>query len=297
MNAAEPMCTLNMVGQAPRAERAALAIAHNRRAHNRIGGAYDGNHPEIFNDVEQARLAQAVARTVAAAAQGRGGEMLRALDVGCGTGNLSRHLLDAGVRVTGADLSSALLAESSRRFAATGRFETMLLNGRDLRPLADGSFDIVAAYSVLHHIPDYAALVREMARVTRPGGVVFIDHERSDESWTAESYREFLGEAVVWPPRRWWYWLQPSRYWNRLRPMVEWRRWFDRRWMPEGDLHIWPDDHVEWTQVEAALAAGGCSREFSEQYLLFEPRYQRAVWELWRTRTADMRLLVARRSA
>ena len=270
-------------------------IAHNRSAHDRLGDMYDGNHPEIFNDIEQVRLASAIARALAALGKARSAPV-RALDVGCGTGNLSRHLLDAGAHVTGADLSIQLLTESSRRFIQTGRFETLPLNGRDLQPVPDGTYDLVATYSVLHHVPDYSALVAEMVRVTRPGGVIFIDHERSEESWSSESYRAFLRDAVVRPRRRWWYVLQPGRYWNRLRPLLEWRRWLNARWMPEGDLHIWPDDHIEWSRIKQVLLAANCHFLIDEAYLLYEPRFDRGVWETWRTRTSDMQLLVSRRA-
>jgi SAM-dependent methyltransferase len=272
------------------------AIAHNRAAHDRVAGVYDARHPEIFNDVEQARLASALARLVPRAARGDG-TVVRALDVGCGTGNVTRHLLALGAHVTAADLSPGLLDEVARRFGAGGRIAFQRLNGADLRPLADGTFGLVVAYSVLHHVPDYAALVREMARVTRPGGCVVIDHERSDESWDSADYRAFRAEAVVWPKARWWFWLQPSRYWKRLRPLLAWRRWFNPRWMPEGDLHIWADDHIEWGRVERALADGGCATEERADYLQFEPRFRRDVWERWRTRCADTRMLVARKGA
>lgn len=272
------------------------AIEHNRRAHDRVARVYDERHPEIFNDFEQERLAAALRRAAALAGDGRGS--LRALDVGCGTGNLTRHLVALGAQVTAADLSRELLAQVAQRNRESGRVTTLELNGRDLAPIPDGAFDLVATYSVLHHIPDYAALVREMARVVRPGGIVVIDHERTDASWTSPEYQAFLREAVTPPPRRrWWYWFQPSRYWKRLRPALEWQRWFDARWMPEGDLHIWPDDHIEWAAVERALADGGCAVAESEEYLLYEPRYRRNVWESWRTRCSDMRMVVARRAA
>jgi ubiquinone/menaquinone biosynthesis C-methylase UbiE len=271
------------------------AIAHNRAAHDRVADAYDSRHPEIFNDVEQARVASVLARVVPRSAGSDG--TVRALDVGCGTGNLTRHLLSLGAHVTAADLSPKLLAEVARRFGSSEKLELQRLNGTDLHPLPSASFDLVAAYSVLHHVPDYVALVREMARVTRPGGLVMIDHERSDASWHAPDYRAFVAEAVVWPNRRWWYWLQPSRYWKRLRPLLEWRRQLDPRWMPEGDLHIWPDDHIEWARIERVLAESGCAIDETEEYLLFEPRFQRTVWERWRTRCSDMRLLIARRAA
>lgn len=276
---------------------AADAIAENRRAHDALGAGYDARHPEIFNPVEQTRLRQAIQRAVDLASGG-GVRPVRALDVGCGTGNLTAHLIAAGATVTAADVAGAFLALVEARFGGTGKLDGVLrLNGADLRPASDGAFNLVVTYSVLHHVPDYVALVREMARVAAPGGVVLIDHERSDESWTSPDYAAFLREAVVWPRRRWWYWVQPSRYWNRLRPLLAWRRWGNPRWMPEGDLHIWPDDHVESARVEDALVAGGCGIVARERYLLFEPRYDREVWERWRARTSNTQLLMARRPA
>lgn len=271
------------------------AVEHNRQAHDALGARYDERHPEIFNDTEQRRLGEAVARAVGLArATARGS--VRALDVGCGTGNLTGHLIAAGATVTAADLSTKFFDVVRQRFPA-GVDGVLRLNGRDLQPAEDGAFDLVVTYSVLHHVPDYVALVREMARVTVPGGIVMIDHERSDESWTSDRYAAFLREAVVWPPRHWWYVLQPSRYWNHLRPMLEWRRWGNRRWMPEGDLHIWADDHIEWSRIERVLEEGGCEVVAREQYLLFEPRYQRAAWDRWRAQVSDMQLLLARKVA
>lgn len=271
------------------------SIAHNARAHNALGGRYDGGHPEIFNAIEQDRLALAVRKAVRLAGED-GRRPVRAFDAGCGTGNVVAHLIAAGTRVTAADLAPRFLDVVRNRFGPTGQLDDLVrLNGSDLRPAADGAYDVVTTYSVLHHVPDYAAFVREMARIAAPGGIVMIDHERHDASWSSPEYAAFLKEAVVWPPRRWWYWLQPSRYWRRLKPLLEWHRWFNPRWMPEGDLHIWPDDHIEWAKVEAALAAGGCEIVMREQYLLFEPRFQRDAWERWRTRTSDMQLLLARK--
>ena len=273
------------------------AIERNRRGHDRFAGAYDERHPEIFNEIEQARLSAALARAVSLAGEGRR-ERVRALDVGSGTGNLTRKLIALGAHVTAADLSPKLLAEITRRLGDSGQVTTLALNGRNLQPIPDGAFDLAVAYSVLHHIPDYAALVGEMARVVRPGGIVFVDHERSEGSWTSPDYQRFLREVVVAPPpRRWWYWLQPSRYWKRIRPALEWRRWIDPRWMPEGDLHIWPDDHIEWARIEGALTERDCVLVHSEEYLLFEPRFRRDVWESWSARCSDMRMVIARRAA
>ena len=80
--------------------RANASVAHNRTVHDGLGARYDGNHPEIYNDIEQRRLAQAVDRAASAAPR-RGARRVRALDVGCGTGNLTGHLIRAGATVKG----------------------------------------------------------------------------------------------------------------------------------------------------------------------------------------------------
>lgn len=92
-----------------------------------------------------------------------------ALDVGCGTGALSRALLAHGAgRVVGVD-PSAPFVDAARRLAPGGMFETG--DAQALR-FADGAFDAVVSGLVLNFVPDPALAVREMRRVAREGGVV-----------------------------------------------------------------------------------------------------------------------------
>ncbi len=275
---------------------AAARIAQNVAAHDAVARSYDAGHPEIFNDVEQARLAQTIAEALDAV-RARGPHGLRVLDVGAGTGNLTAHFLRAGARVTAADVSTECLRVVAERHGDGGQLETALLDGRGLAQFADASFDLVACYSVLHHVPDYEALLREMARVACAGGVIYVDHERHDASWRPDPERDaFLAEAIVWPPKRWTRFLTPANYWRRLAPYLSMRRWRDPRWMPEGDLHIWPDDHIEWARVEAALAAGGVMPVSVRDYLLYESRYQREAWERWHRRISDYRCWIGRKA-
>jgi SAM-dependent methyltransferase len=217
------------------------------------------------------------------------------LDVGAGTGNLSAHFLDAGADVVSADVSPGCLRVMSERFRATGRHAVRLIDGRSLGVFPDATFDVAACYSVLHHVPDYLALVAEMARVVRPGGLVYIDHERHDASWHDPLRAQCMREVYVFPPTRWTRFLDPRKYWNRLRPVFQWRRWFDRRWMPEGDLHIWPDDHIEWARIEARARDAGVVPAFVRDHLLFEAHYDRAAWERWKDRVTDYRMWVGRK--
>ncbi len=273
-------------------------IAENRAAHDRLRGGYDARHPEIFNDIEQARLVASVARAVGAIATATPPASRVMLDIGAGTGNLTDKLLAHEGTVQASDLSERMVRDLARRHAATGRVFPVVLNGRDLRPARDDSVDLVGAYSVLHHVPDYLALVAEMARVVRPGGVILIEHEKAPQYWTpSPALTAFLEHAVVWPAKRLSRFVDPRRYWARVRPWLVWQRWTDPRWMPEGDLHIWPDDHVEWDAVEARLRTAGCEIVLVEDHLAYEPRFDRAAWEAARHVVADTRMLLARKRA
>jgi SAM-dependent methyltransferase len=95
---------------------------------------------------------------------------MRALDVGCGPGGLTHEL----VARLGADHVAAI--DPSPQFAAANRERHP---GADVRdgaaedlPFADDSFDVALSSLVIAFMRDAAAGAREMARVTKPGGVV-----------------------------------------------------------------------------------------------------------------------------
>ena len=96
----------------------------------------------------------------------------RVLDVGSGTGSLTLAVLQEAPasRVVGIDPSAAYVAHArTRADAARATFEEG--DAQRLR-FPDASFDATLALLVVNFIPDRVAAVREMARVTRPGGVV-----------------------------------------------------------------------------------------------------------------------------
>ncbi|HEU5076841.1 MAG TPA: bifunctional 2-polyprenyl-6-hydroxyphenol methylase/3-demethylubiquinol 3-O-methyltransferase UbiG [Polyangiaceae bacterium] len=95
----------------------------------------------------------------------------RVLDVGCGAGFLANHLAREGFEVTGLDASEESLAVAARH-DETGRVVYQLGNALAL-PHADQSFDAVCAMDFLEHVEDAASVIRECARVLRPGGLFF----------------------------------------------------------------------------------------------------------------------------
>jgi SAM-dependent methyltransferase len=179
--------------------------------------------------------------------------------------------------------------------------ELLTLNGLDLAGIADGSFDLVTAYSVLHHVPDYLGILDELVRVLRPGGVLHLDHEVNDEFWGPDGcghrFREALAEhrrarPALWNPERhrWQRLAQPAWWALRL-----WPAWYFGR---EGDIHVWPEDHIEWARVEERLVALGCEILRREDYLHFQNGYPRELWERWRREgCTDMRCLTVRRGS
>ena len=94
------------------------------------------------------------------------------LDVGCGTGALSRTVLGAAdpALVVGADPSAGFLAHARSQLAGD-RARFAAADARRL-PLGDARFDAVVSGLVLNFVPDPALAVREMIRVARPGGRV-----------------------------------------------------------------------------------------------------------------------------
>jgi demethylmenaquinone methyltransferase/2-methoxy-6-polyprenyl-1,4-benzoquinol methylase len=99
----------------------------------------------------------------------------RALDVCCGTGDISFLLAEAGAEhVTGLDFSEGMLEQARRRqqghrdSAAAARIEFVQGDALAL-PFDDASFDVVTVSFGVRNVEDLALAYREFARVARPG--------------------------------------------------------------------------------------------------------------------------------
>jgi SAM-dependent methyltransferase len=93
------------------------------------------------------------------------------LEIGCGGAQCSRWLRTAGARVVASDVSAGQLATARRLNAETGIDVPLVQADAQRLPFADGSFDVVcAAYGAVPFVADSAGLMREAARLLRPGG-------------------------------------------------------------------------------------------------------------------------------
>ena len=106
----------------------------------------------------------------------RPGEKL--LDAGCGEGRHCFGALERGARVVGLDLDLPSLEAAAKplrnRAAELGSFGTMLQGNTFHLPFRDESFDKVICSEVMEHVHDYPAAARELARVTKPDGMVAV---------------------------------------------------------------------------------------------------------------------------
>jgi 2-polyprenyl-6-hydroxyphenyl methylase / 3-demethylubiquinone-9 3-methyltransferase len=96
---------------------------------------------------------------------------VKVLDVGCGAGFLANDLARKGLSVTGVDLSP----ESVKVAAAHDETNSVRYEVADAArlPYPDQSFDVVTAMDFLEHVEDPAAIIKEMGRVLKPGGLFF----------------------------------------------------------------------------------------------------------------------------
>ncbi len=147
--------------------RSALDADAVRAAYQRWAGVYDG----VFGGISAFGRRRAVASVNRLPGS-------RVLEVGVGTGLALPHY-EPAKRITGIDLSGAMLARARQRVASDGlpHVEALLEMDAEATDFADGAFDIAVAMFVASVVPNPRRLLAELKRVVRPGGhILFVNH-------------------------------------------------------------------------------------------------------------------------
>ncbi|MFC7403600.1 class I SAM-dependent methyltransferase [Georgenia alba] len=172
----------------------------HRRFHRTGEMGVDGEVYDRTSGRLNGRLYRRAAADVAQVAQEVAPDGAAVLDVGAGTGRLLAALADVlpGARITGVDVAETMVEVARRR---TATLERVTVDAGDVGelPYPDAQFDVVVSTLSMHHWPDQAAAVAEVARVLRPGGALLVfDFARVDASALAAAARDggpFAGAA------------------------------------------------------------------------------------------------------
>jgi ubiquinone/menaquinone biosynthesis C-methylase UbiE len=98
------------------------------------------------------------------------------LEVGCGSCTKTVRLAKRGFNVVATDFSQSILDIGEKNVAQQSLSDHVTFQQEDVLNLsfADSSFDYILCWGVLMHIPDVATAIKELARVTKPGGIIVV---------------------------------------------------------------------------------------------------------------------------
>ncbi|MDN4595427.1 class I SAM-dependent methyltransferase [Polycladomyces subterraneus] len=151
-------------------------------AYNRIGKTYDATRradPEILR-----RLLRHLS-----AAQGE-----PVLEVACGTGNYTTALAEAGLRMTGVDVSDVMLSRARSKSAEVNWVQADAVQ----LPFADGSFRGALTVLAVHHLHDVVSVFREVYRVLDQGRYVIFTSspEQMEQYWLNAYFPTMMQKAM-----------------------------------------------------------------------------------------------------
>ena len=126
-------------------------------------------------------------------------------DAGCGCGAYALKLAANGFSVCGFDVSSHAVQIAQALLGSAALTAELKTAGILSTGYADGAFDGVICRDVLDHLPraDAAVAVKELCRITKPGGIVIVTLDPLDEEYRTEPHRVNLDGDYVYTAGKW----------------------------------------------------------------------------------------------
>ena len=177
------------------------------------------------------------------------------LDVGAGTAQIPIELClrRSTARVTAIDLAEEMLRVGRANVERAGLTERIQLERRDAKalPYSAGSFAAVISNSIVHHIPEPAAVLAEMVRVTASGGVLFVRDllRPSDEKTLQRLVKLYASDANAHQRKMFRDSLQAALTLDEVRSLVA-ALGFD-----PATVHQTTDRHWTWTARASSAAS------------------------------------------
>ena len=253
-----PVIEPDRTAEAP-VQRRPVSDAESRHASRRWwdgdADAYLAEHGAFLGDVDLVwcpeGLREADARLLGDV-RGR-----RVLELGCGAAAGARWLRRAGAEVVALDLSAVMLRHAREAAERSGVRVPLVQADALALPFAAGAFDVVCtAFGAVPFVADSAAVMREVARVLRPGG-----------SWVFS----------ITHPMRWIFWDEPDET-----GLVARNSYFDRTPYVEADesgTPVYVEQHrTLGDRVRELVAAGFVLRDLVEPEW---PADHERVWGQW----------------
>ncbi len=120
----------------------------------------------------------------------------RALEIGCGMGLHTELMLKAGAELSSVDISDTSIEMTGRRLRLKGLDGDVRRSDAETLPFDDHTFDFVWSWGVIHHSSRTGRIVREIARVLKPGGEarVMVYNRDGMPAWIT-FWTRFVGRA------------------------------------------------------------------------------------------------------
>jgi len=174
----------------------------------------------------------------------------RVLDLGTGTAlipiELCRQIAD--VNVLAIDAAHHMISAAKANVARSGFSGRITVQHSDAKrlPFGDGSFEGVMSNSIVHHIPEPLAVLKEIARVVKPGGAIFIRDllRPADDATVKHLVKTYAGDANTHQRKMFEDSLRAALTLDEIRELVR-KIGFD-----QGDVRQNSDRHWTWTATK-----------------------------------------------
>jgi ubiquinone/menaquinone biosynthesis C-methylase UbiE len=140
--------------------------------------AQDGSYEQFYSAEDQRKTHDFIARKI------RVEELLsphmmpkqRVLDLGCGTGPMVDFFCSRGLYYCGVDLAESMLTSIEKKFRQSSYWPAieLQLGSSEQIPYPNANFDLTVAMGLLEYLDDFQPALREIVRVTKPGGIAIL---------------------------------------------------------------------------------------------------------------------------